>query len=128
MTTNKGAKIVRLPADGCRSLYQGRCLYEEQLNPGLAVETRCVVLRRWESVYDDFLDRAENFGLDEERVSELWRKRFERLAAEALACPDYAEALGLDMPECRHLFSDICLLRLPECEGKCRNFRPHGKV
>lgn len=127
MSPDERAKIVRLPAAGCRSLFQGRCLYEEQLNPGLSTAWRCQVLRRWEAVYDEFLDRAENFGLAEASVPELWRRRFERLAEESVACPDYSQAPGGDMPECLHLFADLCLLRLPVCEGKCRNYRLHGK-
>jgi len=127
MSPDRKAKIVRLPGTGCRSLYQGRCLYEEQLNPGLATNTRCGVLRRWEAAYEEFLDRAESFGLTESSVPDLWRRRFERLAGIEVDCPDYVPAPGGDMPECRHLFADLCLLRLPECPGTCRNFRPQGK-
>ena len=39
--------LVRLPAFGCRSYHEGRCLYEEQLNPGLDVDLRCSVQLRW---------------------------------------------------------------------------------
>jgi hypothetical protein len=127
MNTDPRAKVARLPATGCRSYFQGRCLYGEQLNPGLDSSTRCEVLRRWEAMYDDFLDRAERFGVTEASAPELWRRRFERLAGESLGCPDFASALGVDMPECQHLFADLCLLRLPECQGKCRNYRLHGK-
>jgi len=58
----------------------------------------------------------------------LWRLRFERLAEESIDCPDYASAPSETMPECLHLFVDICLLRLPECLGQCKHYRLHTKV
>jgi hypothetical protein len=103
-------------------------MYEEQLNPGLDAGLRCTVLAKWEGVYEDFLNRAELFELDEKELGGLWRKRFERLAEEAIDCPDFTPALAETMPECRHLFVDICLLRLPECHGHCKNYRLHSKA
>ncbi len=120
--------LVRLPAFGCRSYHVGRCLYEEQLNPGLNTAWRCGVQARWEAVYDDFLTRAENFSLDETELGRLWRLRFERLAEEPVNCPDFEPALVDTLPECRHLFVDICLLRLPVCTGHCVNYRLHTKA
>ena len=115
--------LVRFPAIGCRFFQQGRCLYEERLNPGFHTAWRCLVLARWESVYDDFLDRAENFGLSEAELGVLWGRRFERLAEESVPCPDLLAGEGESMPECRHLLEDICLLRLPACAGQCERFR-----
>jgi len=86
------------------------------------------VQARWEAVYDDFLNRAESFGLDEAELLRLWRLRFERLAEEAIDCPDFEPALVEVLPECRHLFVDICLLRLPVCPGHCENYRLHTKA
>jgi hypothetical protein len=120
--------FVRLPALGCRSYFQGRCLYEEQLNPGLNTSWRCKVQAYWETVYDDFLNRAENFALDESELARLWRARFERLAEEPLNCPDFNPAPMDTLPECQHLFVDICLLQLPVCTGHCINYRLHTKA
>lgn len=128
MSKTQDEGVLRLPAFGCRSYHQGRCLYEEQLNPGLDLELRCSVLDRWEAIYDDFLTRAENFRLGAEELARLWRVRFERLAQEDIDCPDFEPALMDSMPECRHLFVDICLLRLPECPGHCRHYRLHTKA
>ncbi len=128
MAEGSGSGLVRLPASGCRSFYQGRCLYEEQLNPGLCRAWRCTVQAYWEKVYDDFLTRAENFGLDEAELSRLWRLRFERLCEEPIACPDFAPGPVESMPECLQLFVDICLLRLPVCTGHCVNYRQHAKA
>jgi len=115
--------LVRFPAVGCRFFHSGRCLFEELLNPGLHTEWRCLVLARWESVYDEFIDRAENFGLSESELGALWHKRFERLADEAVPCEDLRAGDGESMPECRYLQEDICLLRLPVCAGQCERFR-----
>lgn len=120
--------VVRLPAYGCQSFFQGRCLYEEQLNPGLHLEWHCSVLTRWESVYEDFLNRAENFGLEESELNRLWRLRFERLAEEPIDCQDLAPAVAEAMPECLHLFVDLCLLRFPLCGGHCKNYCLHTKA
>lgn len=116
-------ELVRLPAAGCDYFRQGRCLYKERLNPGLHTAWRCVVLARWERVYDEFLDRAESFGLSERDLAALWSRRFERLAEESAPCPDLLAGECESMPECLHLMEDICLLRLPECSGRCENFR-----
>jgi hypothetical protein len=120
--------LVRLPAFGCRSYYQGRCLYEEQLNPGLNQDYRCVVQLGWEAAYDDFLNRADNFGLDETELMRLWSARFERMVSEGVACPQYVPTTAEALPECRHLFVDICLLRLPMCAGHCINYRLRAKA
>lgn len=128
MAEGSNTGLVRLPAFGCQSYYMGRCLYEEQLNPGLHTQWRCSVLARWESVYDDFLNRAENFDLPETELARLWRLRFERLAEESIDCPDFESTLSEAMPECLHLFVDICLLRLPECSGQCKHYRLYTKA
>lgn len=120
--------LVRFPAVGCQCFHLGRCLYEERLNPGLHKAWRCSVLARWETVYDEFLDRAENFGLSEAELGLLWSRRFERLAEESLPCPDVRPGDGESMPECLHLLEDICLLRLPECAGPCEHFRLREKI
>lgn len=128
MTERPEPGLFRLPALGCRSYFQGRCLYEEQLNPGLNTAWRCSVQARWEVVYDEFLNRAENFALDEAEFARLWQARFERLAQEPIACPDFDLAVVETLPECRHLFADICLLQLPVCTGHCVNYRLHDKA
>lgn len=120
--------VIQLPACGCRSYYLGRCLYEEQLNPGLNQSWRCVVQVRWEAAYDEFLSRVENFGLAETELMGLWRSRFERMVSVNVNCPQYEPAPVESLPECRHLFEDLCLLRLPLCAGRCVNYRLHTKA
>lgn len=121
------AKITRLPACGCRYFLGGRCLYEEELNPGYNVGFRCVVLRRWEQAFDDFLNRAEAFGLAQGVAADAWARRFERLLGEDPECPEYLRAEGLDLPDCMHCRGEICIRALPQCPGQCLHFQP-GEV
>lgn len=115
-------KLIRLPGLGCRHHVLGRCLYEDALNPGYHRQWRCAVLQRWEAVYDDFLERAERFGLEEGSAADLLARRFERLTAEEVDCPDYAPGPEESLSGCRLLHEELCLLRLPECGGLCRHY------
>jgi hypothetical protein len=118
------ATISRLPASGCRYFLNGRCLYEEELNPGYNLDFRCVLLRRWERAFDDFLGRAEAFGLAQASAADAWARRFERLLGEDADCPDYRREAGRDLPDCVHCRGDICVKALPECPGHCLRFQP----
>jgi hypothetical protein len=122
MAEGSGGVIHRLPGYGCRHHCQGRCLYEEALNPGYHQDWRCEVLLRWEDVYEDFLNRVEAFGLDEKDLAELWAKRFERLSQDAVGCPDFSPGLTESVPECFLLAGELCVLRLPQCFGQCQHY------
>ena len=116
------ADIKRLPGNGCRHFERERCLYEEHLNPGYDEGYRCRVLAHWESAYDDFLARAENFRLDPTAASGLWERQFERLARKTFGCGEYEFRADAEAPACRHVCHGLCCLRLPPCEGRCRHF------
>ena len=122
--SDKG-RLVRLPGTACRHYERGRCLYEEALNPGYHRQWRCAVLLGWEAAYDEFLERADSFGLGESELPGLMRRRFERLTDGEVACADYQGGADASLPECRLLVGDLCLLRLPECSGVCRRFAPN---
>lgn len=113
--------ITRLPGQGCRHHAGGHCLYEERLNPGYAQHWRCRVLARWEAAFDDFLGRAEVFGVEQSAVPDLWERQFERLAREAFDCEQYVYSHGEDAPACLHAVDGVCRLALPVCEGRCRH-------
>lgn len=115
------ADIMRMPGDNCRHHTLGRCLYEEYLNPGYSSEWRCRVLACWESAFDDFLVRAELFGVAQEAVPDLWERRFERIAR-AVDCEEYALCREADSPACAHVLNGLCRLALPLCEGRCRHY------
>lgn len=115
-------EIIRLPGQECLYHTGGRCLYEEKLNPGYADQWRCRVLTRWESAFDDFLARAESFGVEQAAVPDLWERQFERLARQAFACESYVYCHGAEAPACVHAMDGVCRLSLPVCEGRCRHF------
>ncbi|MBG0789280.1 MAG: hypothetical protein H0S80_02155 [Desulfovibrionaceae bacterium] len=116
-------KIHALPGDGCRHYIFGRCLYQERLNPGYRRSYRCQVLNRWERAYDDFLNRADAMGVDQESVSGLWAIQFQRMAREAFHCRNHV--FNHDdhrPPACRNEMDGLCVLGLPKCGGRCRHF------
>lgn len=115
------AGISRLPAGGCRYFEQDRCLLEERRNPGFRRDWRCGVLHGWETAYDEFLDRAEAFGLSPAEVSRLWRSRLAGLVERAADCPSFARR-GAGATGCVHEFEALCLLLLPRCEGMCSRY------
>lgn len=117
------ADIKRLPGDGCRHNRSGRCLYEEHLNPGYDPRYRCRVLARWESAFDDFLERAELFGVEQKAVPDLWSRQFRRMARKTFRCGEYEYHAEADIPACLHVEDGLCLLGLPVCDGRCRHFR-----
>ncbi len=118
------ARIITFPASGCAHFILGRCLYEEHLNPGYQAGYRCLALERLQKGYDSFLNQVDAFGLDDARASGLWEKRFLELCREDTGCQDHEPDDRKDFPGCRHSLEDICVLRLPACAGRCRNYTP----
>ena len=115
--------ITRLPGEECRFFIRGRCLYEERLNPGYTQSWRCQVTARWESDYDDFLSRAEQFGLEEAAVPDLWSMQFQRLARDVFHCRRYIYDHELPAPSCGNHDSGVCIMDLPKCGGRCRHYQ-----
>lgn len=116
------ADVKRLPANGCRHHINQRCLYQEHLNPGYTTSWRCRVLMRWETTFDEFLERAEAFDVAQDAVPDLWGRKFERMARQAFDCEKYVFLQGGDVPACAHVLDGLCHLTLPVCEGRCRHF------
>lgn len=112
----------RLPGADCRHFVSGRCLREERLNPGLDREARCQVLLRLGEAFDRFLDRAEAFSLSEEQAGRAWEARFPEISRRHSDCRDCPPGGTDAFPDCPRLMGDLCLGRLPECEGRCRYF------
>jgi len=116
------SKVVRLPAGACGHFQAGRCLYEEHLNPGYDQRVRCSMMLRLHTLYDSFLDQAEAFGLGESQATAMWEKRFLELCRHDAGCQDYEPGANEGFPNCLHGNGDLCILRLPECAGRCRNY------
>lgn len=116
--------LRRLPGDGCRHFLAERCLYEEHLNPGYHDQWQCRLQNAWEKAFDEFLERAECFRLEEGDIPILWRSRFESLVRSQGGCEQYSYAPRLQLPNCRHVHEHLCVLLLPPCEGRCRHYQP----
>ncbi|WFS64118.1 hypothetical protein LF599_08160 [Pseudodesulfovibrio thermohalotolerans] len=116
------SKISRLPGTDCRHHLNGRCLYEEWLNPGYTKSWRCQVTARWESSFDDFLRRAEFFGVAEDAAPDLWGRQFQRMARETFHCGMYKYRPGAPVPGCGHHLDGVCVMGLPRCSGRCRHY------
>ena len=116
------AILDNLPAAACAYFLQGRCLYPERLNPGLNQAWRCVVWREWEAEFDDFLNRAEAFSLEDEAAGKLWARRQARLLAATRTCPDFVPG-GADPVGCAFGRDLLCLGKLPACAGRCSSYR-----
>lgn len=136
-------RVLAFPGGGCLYFRRGRCLREERLNPGLEQGWRCVVLLAWGEAYDDFLDKVEAFSLSDETALAIWRRRQEGLIGPRACCADYRPAPNLGAPEeafpeeavaegeeplvavgCLHGLEDMCLARLPRCDGVCASYKP----
>ncbi|NJB66642.1 hypothetical protein GGQ74_000282 [Desulfobaculum xiamenense] len=115
--------IRRLPGDRCMYFRMGRCLYEEMANPGYHERFRCSMLSNLENAYDDFLDRAEAFNLDEELAGRIWQTFLERFVRTGIDCPDYVPGEWEGVAGCALALGFLCLKALPECEGQCSRFR-----
>ena len=115
--------LTRLPGTACAFFERGRCFYEERLNPGYHEGWRCLVLQRWESVYEDFLRQADAFGLEDAAASGLWQRRFERLAGADPQCANFQPGPEDEPPGCVFAREGLCLLTLPLCEGQCARFK-----
>lgn len=135
--------VLSFPGHSCRFYASGRCLYEERMNPGLEQRWRCRVLHAWAEAYDQLLDQAEVFSLEDEMAMAIWRKRMVELAPPGQWCADYIYAPDQDPPfaplnvswnpyqemvtvECLHGVEDMCVNALPICHGVCPSFAPRA--
>lgn len=93
------------------------------MNPGYHEEYRCKVLVSLEDAYDEFLDRAEAFHLDEEMASRIWRSKLDKLVRAGNDCEHFVLCDMESVPGCRHALGFLCVKALPECKGQCSLFR-----
>ena len=116
------ADVRKMPGGGCLHYTRGRCLYQEHLNPGYAARWRCRVLLHWEDSFDDFLLRAEAMNVPQNMVTDLWERKFQRMARQMFACDEFVYEPECGVPACTHVHDGLCRLGLPECEGRCRHY------
>lgn len=122
----------------CVFYIQGVCFHPEAARPGFDPAWRCVRLTQLLERWDDFLDRAEAFGLAEETAARIWSARMNGFVLRRKDCPSPARfsAAGAPPPGvedaegealgCPHLWRGVCLLALPECRGACERYRRRG--
>ncbi len=130
--------LLSFPGHSCRFHAAGRCVLEERQNPGLEQRWRCRVLQAWGKAYDQLLDQAEIFSLDDETAMAIWNRRMQTLATpqqwcgEYVYCPDQEEGFPnlhdgeqeVVTVDCLHGLEDLCVLELPICHGVCASFVP----
>lgn len=115
--------VLRLPGDDCRFWAQGRCLYEESVNPGLRREFACCVLVALEGSFDEFVVRGEILGLSGEQAGRIWEQRMARALNIGWDCANFTPLPGDDGDVmCRHFMEGVCLLNMPCCPGRCRRY------
>jgi hypothetical protein len=98
-------------------------MYEERLNPGLKDGFACTVLCVLEASFDEFIVRGESLGLSTEEAARIWERRMDAALNIGWDCANFIfrpDGAG-EMP-CLHFRDGICVLRLPECSGRCRRF------
>ena len=114
--------ILRLPGVSCAHYRLGRCLYEENLNPGYDQGLRCKVLISLQEAYDRFITQADVFNLAEHTAAAIWKKRFQNFQGQETSCQDRKPNDKKDIPGCDHAMGELCLLALPACAGQCERF------
>ncbi|MCG8532526.1 MAG: hypothetical protein MI749_17945 [Desulfovibrionales bacterium] len=122
-------QVSKLPGIHCAYYIQGRCFYEEHINPGDHEEWQCTEIRRILHEYDDFVERADRFSLDDEEAGKLWEVHEESLPLVGTLCPSYCpnpcKQCGKEgqITDCEHEQALICILQLPVCTGVCRRYK-----
>ncbi len=109
----------------CRYYSGGVCLYSETVNPGLEPDLRCPVLAGMIADWDNFLDRAEVFGLSERLAARIWNDRKHGCGGRGADClqRDFSAPVTPEtLAGCRHRFQNACLLAMPACGGPCERF------
>ena len=124
----------------------GNCAYEEMIRPGLSSVSLCARLLGLMRSWDDFIDRADAFGLSEETAARLWDAREHGEITSSALCPpvpswvaaqkgaeqESEDSEAKSLLSCHYLWGGICLLALPRCGGACANYcsredHPAGK-
>lgn len=111
----------------CGYYLRGACTRNELQNPGYDEACRCARLVALAAAWDDFLDRAEAFGLNEQDAARIWNSRRHSALSAPGMCPvpsvTARPPARTRLPDCPYLFNTACLLAMPECQGLCDMYR-----
>lgn len=127
------AQVQKLPGVHCAFYQQGHCLYEEHVNPGDHIEWTCSEITRFMQEYDEFVDRADRFSLDDDRAARLWESHEAELPPAGALCSAYSSDMckqcagGDNLTDCCYELNLICILKLPVCAGVCRRYK-HSQI
>jgi hypothetical protein len=115
--------VHRLAGDDCTHFQRGRCTRNGEA--GRMSEARCNLLEARRRVGANTLDRLERLQrLADPADREVARRLIINKNIEAithLTCPGFVPAGG-EGPLCLHQHLVYCLLELPPCDGRCRDF------
>lgn len=112
----------------CRHYLRGHCLHAGTAGPVGEDSLRCSRMAELLRYWDDFLDRAENFGLAEEEAAVIWQRLADKRVSSLVPCSRRSAAMPgpgsgqRDFTDCPHLAEGLCLLILPRCSGLCSFF------
>lgn len=123
------AQVQKLPGVHCAYYQQGHCLFEEHMNPGDHAEWTCSEITRFLQAYDEFIDRADRFSLNDEQAARLWDSHEAELPPAGTLCPEFCPDVCKQcvddgsLTDCRYELNLICILKLPVCTGVCRRYK-----
>ncbi|MFH1058130.1 MAG: hypothetical protein V1797_05545 [Pseudomonadota bacterium] len=123
------AEVQRLGGQSCAYFQRGRCTRTQ--NPEASTVAKCDLLEARRKVGADTLDRLERLkrlaNPDDREVARRHVIQKNLQAISRITCAGFVPARG-DGPLCVHQHLSFCLLRLPECEGRCDHFLRRRQV
>lgn len=83
------AVISPMLGNNCCYWLEGRCAYEEMLNPGLHDSWRCTEEQRMLQLYDRFMEQIDGFSIDAPTAVNLWEQRLGKEPAMGSQCASF---------------------------------------
>ncbi len=83
------AVISPMLGNNCCFWLEGRCAYEEMLNPGLHDSWRCTEEQRMMNLYDRFMEQIDGFSVDGPTAVQLWDQRLAKEPALGSLCSSF---------------------------------------
>ncbi|MFI3271407.1 MAG: hypothetical protein R3Y11_04770 [Pseudomonadota bacterium] len=85
------AVISPMLGNNCCFWLEGRCAYEEMLNPGLHDSWRCTEEQRMMQLYDRFMEQIDGFSIDAPTAVQLWEQRLAKEPSVGSLCTSFEE-------------------------------------
>ena len=128
------SKVISLTAPLCRSWRHGRCtlILWDQIKKAGKQGLEPFGCRLWQEKlariarYWDARERADRFGLEGEDRQEAIDRMLSRMDEEEVACPVFRPDPDSEAVRCRYFFLETCLLKFPECPGRCERYLARG--